>query len=38
MSGKVQSKETIHEGIETMPEAFMGLFTGGNMGKMLVKV
>lgn len=38
MSGKVQSKETIHEGIENMPEAFMGLFTGGNMGKMLVKV
>lgn len=38
MGSKVQSKETIHEGIENMPTAFMGLFTGGNVGKMLVKV
>jgi len=37
-SGKVTSRETIHEGIETMPDAFLGLFTGGNIGKMLVRV
>ena len=36
--GKLQREETVHEGLETMPEAFMGLFTGGNTGKMLVKV
>ncbi|MGB1250960.1 MAG: NADP-dependent oxidoreductase [Candidatus Promineifilaceae bacterium] len=37
-SGKVQYKETIHEGIESAPDAFIGLFTGTNMGKMLVKL
>ena len=37
-AGKVQSRETIYEGIERAPEAFMGLFTGANTGKMLVKV
>jgi len=26
------------DGIETAPEAFMGLFTGANTGKMLVKL
>ncbi|MEO1039326.1 MAG: NADP-dependent oxidoreductase [Pseudomonadota bacterium] len=38
IEGKVQSKETVFEGIDRMPEAFMGLFTGANTGKMLVKV
>ncbi|MBV5258396.1 NADP-dependent oxidoreductase [Synechococcus moorigangaii CMS01] len=38
MSGKVKSRETVYEGIEKMPEAFTGLFTGANLGKMLVKV
>jgi NADPH-dependent curcumin reductase CurA len=28
----------VHEGLETMPDAFLGLFSGGNTGKMLVKV
>jgi NADPH-dependent curcumin reductase CurA len=37
-SGKVSSRETIHEGIEAMPDAFLGLFTGGNTGKMLVRL
>ena len=37
-AGKVQSRETVHEGIEAAPEAFMGLFSGSNTGKMLVKL
>ena len=34
--GKVKSKETIYSGIETAGEAFIGLFTGANTGKMIV--
>ncbi|MEO1028964.1 MAG: NADP-dependent oxidoreductase [Pseudomonadota bacterium] len=37
-SGQLKYQETVHEGIENMPRAFMGLFEGGNLGKMLVKV
>jgi NADPH-dependent curcumin reductase CurA len=37
-SGQVKSRDTIVEGIERMPEAFLGLFEGANTGKMLVKV
>ena len=37
-SGKVKSHETVFEGLETMPDAFLGLFTGANTGKMLVKL
>merc|ERR1719277_895775 len=36
-SGQVVVKETVVEGFEKMPEAFMGLFTGANTGKMIVK-
>ncbi|MRI33887.1 NADP-dependent oxidoreductase [Endozoicomonas sp. OPT23] len=36
--GKVSYRETVYEGIESSPEAFMGLFTGKNTGKMLVKL
>jgi hypothetical protein len=36
-SGKVTARETVHEGLEKMPEAFLGLFTGANTGKMLVR-
>ena len=36
--GKLKWEETIHEGIEKTPEAFIGLFHGENLGKMLVKV
>ncbi|MFN3944173.1 MAG: NADP-dependent oxidoreductase [Allosphingosinicella sp.] len=37
-SGAVTGRETIHEGIETAPDAFLGLFKGENMGKMLVRL
>ncbi len=36
--GQVKSRETIVEGLERMPEAFLGLFQGANTGKMLVKL
>jgi NADPH-dependent curcumin reductase CurA len=36
--GKVRDRETVVEGIENAPAAFMGLFSGENTGKMLVKV
>jgi NADPH-dependent curcumin reductase CurA len=37
-SGAVKSRETIVEGLESMPDAFLGLFEGANTGKMLVKL
>lgn len=36
--GKMIMRETVREGIESAPEAFMGLFKGENVGKMLVKL
>ena len=30
--------ETIVEGLEAMPDAFRGLFSGQNVGKMLVRL
>ncbi len=36
--GRLKAKETIIEGIENAPKAFMGLFEGANTGKLLVKV
>jgi len=36
--GKIKWKETIIEGIENAPRAFIGLFKGDNFGKMIVKV
>jgi len=36
--GKVKPEETIVDGFEKMPEAFKGLFTGANVGKMVVKI
>jgi NADPH-dependent curcumin reductase CurA len=37
-SGQVKSRDHVLEGLERMPEAFLGLFEGANTGKMLVKV
>jgi NADPH-dependent curcumin reductase CurA len=37
-AGKIKWEETIVEGIEKAPEAFLGLFSGANAGKMLVKL
>ena len=37
-SGRVKAHETVVEGLEAMPDAFRGLFSGKNVGKMLVKL
>ncbi len=37
-SGAVKPRETVIEGLDQMPEAFLGLFKGENIGKMLVKL
>ncbi|GAB3702267.1 NADP-dependent oxidoreductase [Nocardiopsis oceani] len=37
-SGQLRLRETAVEGVENMPRAFLGLFTGANFGKMLVRV
>ena len=37
-NGTVKSRETVVDGIENMPEAFLGLFKGENTGKMLVRL
>ena len=36
--GKVAYRETVIEGLERAPEALLGLLTGENIGKMLVKI
>ncbi len=35
--GKLKYEETIIEGFDKLPEAFLGLFSGKNKGKMVVK-
>ncbi len=35
--GRIRWEETVHDGIETAVEAFLGLFSGDNLGKMLVR-
>ena len=37
-SGQLKSKEDVVEGLETFPETLMKLFTGGNFGKLVLKV
>ncbi len=38
LSGELVSAETVHDGLEATPAAFLGLFDGGNLGKMLVRL
>ncbi|HEY3265280.1 MAG TPA: NADP-dependent oxidoreductase, partial [Armatimonadota bacterium] len=37
-SGKLKNKETVVEGIDKAVAAFIGLFKGKNVGKMVVKL
>jgi len=37
-SGKLTHRETIVEGLENAPDAFLGLFSGDNIGKQVVRV
>jgi NADPH:quinone reductase len=37
-SGAVTARETVTEGLENLPEAFIGLFEGKNTGKAVVQV
>jgi len=37
-SGKMKWEQTVEEGVENAPKAFLNLFSGANFGKMLVKV
>ncbi len=36
--GNFQREETVIDGLDNMPDAFLGLFSGQNKGKMLVKL
>ena len=37
-NGTVKSRETVVDGLEAMPDAFRGLFSGANTGKMLIRL
>ena len=37
-NGRLKARETVVDGLENMPSAFLGLFSGANTGKMLVRV
>jgi len=37
-AGKLKARETVFEGLERAREAFLGLFSGANTGKMLVRL
>ncbi len=36
--GRIKYEETVMDGIASAPDAFVGLFSGGNTGKMVVKL
>jgi NADPH-dependent curcumin reductase CurA len=36
--GKFKLRDTVFEGLENAPDAFLGLFTGANLGKALVRL
>jgi NADPH-dependent curcumin reductase CurA len=37
-SGQVQARTTVMDGLDATPQAFLGLFSGANMGKMVVRL
>jgi NADPH-dependent curcumin reductase CurA len=37
-AGRVQNRETVYEGMDSVVRAFIGLFTGENTGKAVVRV
>ena len=37
-AGRIKYEETVMHGIAAAPDAFLGLFTGSNTGKMVVKL
>ena len=37
-SGEVKSRDTLVDGLEATPDAFLGLFSGANTGKMLIRL
>jgi hypothetical protein len=37
-SGELAHRETVVEGLENAPDAFLGLFSGDNVGKQVVRV
>jgi NADPH-dependent curcumin reductase CurA len=37
-SGQIEVRETVVEGLESAPKAFLNLFDGSNTGKIVVKV
>lgn len=37
-AGQLKARETVFEGLERTPDAFIGLFSGANTGKMLVRL
>jgi hypothetical protein len=36
--GRIKYRETVAEGLESAPRAFVGMLKGQNLGKQLVKV
>ena len=36
--GRLQYRETIYDGLDNAPRAFIGLFQGDNLGKALVRL
>ena len=36
--GRIKWRETVVEGLDNAPKAFLGLFAGDNIGKMLVRL
>jgi NADPH-dependent curcumin reductase CurA len=37
-AGKVKAPETVVEGLDNAPQAFLDMLRGGNVGKMVVKI